>query len=241
MGKIHLLLKKEEINEEKIKGKIAVVFDVLLATSTMTVGLHLGAKEVIPVNNGDEALIEAKEREQNSFLLVGEYEGRTIEGFLDPMSFRLQEEMAGKSMIISSTNGTVAVRKSSAAEKVYICSLLNGQAVADRIREQHTEETIIIVCSGSSDSFCLEDFYGAGYLLDCLIHNQPHEWEITDSARAALLFYQEYRTRSTEVLCGTRVGQMIADRGFQTEIDYVAQCGVLSIVPSLKGKSILVS
>lgn len=233
MGKIHLLFKKEEIDEAKIQGKIAVVFDVLLATSTITVGLHLGAKEVIPVKRGEEAIEEAERRDTGSCLLVGENEGNTIEGFLDPVSFLLNEEVEGKTVILSTTNGTVAIRKAACAKKVFICSLLNGRAVADRLLEEHQDETIIIVCSGSSGSFCLEDFYGAGYLIDCLISGGPQKWTLTDSALAALFFYQGSSLDSNEVLQRSSVGKMIQERGFSREIEFVSQQGIISLVPCL--------
>ncbi|KAB2336237.1 2-phosphosulfolactate phosphatase [Cytobacillus depressus] len=241
MGKIHLLFKKEEIDEEKMKNHVAVVFDVLLATSTITAGLHFGAKEVIPVRQGEEALKVAKGRNEDSFLLVGEYKGKTIDGFHAPQPLPLRDEVRGKSIILSTTNGTVAVRKASTATQVYIGSLLNGQAVAERILEKHREETIILICSGTDGSFCIEDFYGAGYLLDCLSEGGQQVWELTDAAQAALLFYQANRNRSEEILQTSRVGQRILGRGAETELSFVAQCGVLSIIPYFDGKSIQVS
>ena len=45
MRKIHLLLKKEEIDEQKIsENKVAVIFDILLATSTIAAALEFGSK-----------------------------------------------------------------------------------------------------------------------------------------------------------------------------------------------------
>jgi 2-phosphosulfolactate phosphatase len=239
MGKLHLLMKKEEVDEELIKDKIAVVFDVLLATSTITVGLHYGAKEVIPVMNGDEARREAEKHDTKNILLVGEYEGRTIEGFLDPNPRGLREKVAGKSVILSTTNGTVAIRKASEAKKVYVASLLNGQAVAHQIKAEHRDETIIIVCSGSSNAFCLEDFYGAGYFLDCLLQEEKEQWELTDAAQAALYFYKGNSEKNERLLMESRVGQMISKVGFSEEVHYVAQRGVLSTVPYLKGNKVV--
>ncbi|WP_042351358.1 2-phosphosulfolactate phosphatase [Bacillus massiliigorillae] len=241
MVKIHLLLKKEEIDEEKMKNHVAVVFDVLLATSTITAGLHFGAKEVIPVHQREEALTVAKGREEDSFLLVGEYKGKTIDGFHHPKPLPLKDEVRGKSIILSTTNGTVAVRKASTANQVYICSLLNGQAVGERLLEKHRDETIILICSGSDGSFCIEDFYGAGYLLDCLLKDEQQVWKMTDAAQAALLFYQANQHRSEEILQKSTVGQRILGRGLENDLSFVAQCGVLPIIPSFDGRSIQVS
>lgn len=84
MRKIHLLLKKEEIDEQKIsENKVAVVFDILLATSTITSALEFGAKQVIPVLNGTDAEKIASTMNGEDCVLVGEYQGKTIDGFLN--------------------------------------------------------------------------------------------------------------------------------------------------------------
>lgn len=236
MGKIHLLFKKEEIDEVKIEGKIAVVFDVLLATSTITLGFHLGAKEVIPVQKGEEAHREAKALEPGSFLMVGESEGIALEGFLDPVTFRSCDEIKGKTVILCTTNGTVAIRKSASAEKVYIGSLLNAQAVAEKLQSEHADETVLMVCSGSSGAFCLEDFYGAGYLLDCLVSEHEDLWSLSDSAMAALLFYRGNQAEPHAVLQASAIGRMVREQGFADEVGFVSQRGILPMVPYLDGK-----
>lgn len=58
---------------------------------------------------------EAKEREKEIYLLVGEYGGETIKGFLPPNPLFLQEKVKGKTVILSSTNETVAINKSANA------------------------------------------------------------------------------------------------------------------------------
>lgn len=232
-------MRKEEIDENQLAGKIAVVFDVLLATSTITAALYDGAKEVIPVLDGEEARTVANQKEDGSYLLVGEYEGRTIKGFYDPSPLQLKGNVGGKSMILSTTNGTVAVRKSASAKKVYMASLLNGKAVANKIAKDHRDETIVIVCSGSTGSFCVEDFYGAGYFLNCLLKEAEEEWNLTDAALAAQQFYEAKSHQCETVLEESRVGQMLARFGFTEEIRFTAQRGIFPIVPYLNGEAIV--
>ncbi|WP_066174086.1 2-phosphosulfolactate phosphatase [Bacillus marinisedimentorum] len=242
MLKLHLLLKKEEIEEEKMKeNKVAVVFDVLLATSTIASALEYGAAEVIPVLDGKEAKAEAAGRTAGDFLLVGEYEGVTIEGFLSPNPLSLKDEVPGKSVILSTTNGTIAVKKSAQAGRVYAASLLNSSAVADHLAETSKDETIILVCAGSSGEFNVEDFYGAGYFIDCLLQKDNVELDLTDPALAAHLFYMGNRGNGAQVLKASRVGRMLADYGFETEIDYVAGHSSHNVVPVLEDGMRLVS
>lgn len=231
-------MKKEEIDGEKISDKVAVIFDVLLATSTITTALHYGAAAVIPVLNGEEARKVAGDYPNEETLLVGEYEGKTIEGFLDPNPTALKEIVDGKTMILSTTNGTVAIKKSSEAKKIYICTLLNGEAVASQIAAEHQGETIVVVCSGSSNQFCLEDFYGAGHFIDSLVKRIT--LDLTDSARAALLFYQSHRETGEDLLSLSRVGQMLTSYGFSEEVSFISQKDRFSIVPYFDGEKVLI-
>src|SRR3954470_14197248 len=184
MTKIHLLMKKEEIREEKIAdgNKIAVVLDVLLATTTIVSALKDGAKEVIPVLHSDEALEVATKFSQGEYILAGELNARPIDGFVYPSPTLIRENIKGKTLILSTTNGTVALRKSAQAEKVYIGSLLNNPAVASSLQHCLDDQNILIICSGNSGETSLEDFYGAGHLIDCL--QKQRKYDLTDAAKA---------------------------------------------------------
>jgi 2-phosphosulfolactate phosphatase len=59
MAKIHVLLKKEELDNQRLPGKVVVVLDVLFATSSIVAALAHGASEVIPALNGDAASPES--------------------------------------------------------------------------------------------------------------------------------------------------------------------------------------
>lgn len=240
--KIHLLLKKEEIDTVKMnEDKIAVVFDVLLATSTITACLDFGARQVIPVLDEAEALSEAKNFPSENVSLVGEYNGETIDGFLDPAPLALRQHVATKTVVLSTTNGTVAIRKAASAKKVYIASLLNGEAVSRRISDSYDNETIVVICSGSKNQFCLEDFYGAGYFIQQLITEYGKgDVDLTDSALAAKLFYENYADQALGVLGDSAVGRMLENDKFKDDIAYVSQHGKLTTVPLLvDGKSIV--
>ncbi len=242
MMKIHLLLKKEDIDSNKMhNNKIAVVFDVLLATSTVVSALAFGAKEVIPVLDGTAAEEESKGMEEGSFVLVGEYQGKTIDGFLSPNPLALKEKIQGKTIILSTTNGTVALKNSSEANAVYAASLLNSRAVANHILKEYKDETIILVCSGSSNEFNLEDFFGAGCFIDSLLKQYNGEIDLTDSAIASHRFYQTNKQNGADVLKASRVGQMLSRNGFEKEIDFISQEGAFTVIPKLEGKKHIIS
>lgn len=240
MGKIHLLLKKEEIDQHKIKdNKIVIVFDILLATSTISSALEFGAKEVVPVLDGLEAQKEAAGRPDGSYALVGEYQGKTLDGFLSPNPLELKEQIAGKTVILSTTNGTVALKGSASAKTIYAASLLTNRSIADHVLKHMEEETILIVCAGSSGEFSVEDFYGAGHFIDCLVGEDMENWEMTDSAFAARQFFLGNKEKGKAVLRESRVGRMLTKYGYDKEIDFVSHKNLFKIVPVLIGNRIV--
>lgn len=242
MTKIHLLIKKEDICKEKMMNgnKIAVVLDVLLATTTITSALYDGAKEVIPVLDPLEAVKEANGYGVGDCILAGELNTKPIDGFFYPSPKILRKEVEGKSLILSTTNGTIALRKASVAKKVYIASLLNNPFIADRINMKNDQDlTIVVICSGNSGEMSLEDFYGAGHLITHLMLGSKSPLELTDAAQAAVFFYQGNQQDSLKILASSRVGKMFDQYNSLDELQFASRIGIYPIVPVLQGKKIV--
>lgn len=232
MPKIHVLLKKEELDGERLPGKVVIVLDVLFATSTIVSALAHGAVEVIPTLSGEAALAEAARFAHGSCVLSGELNAETLPGFAYPTPLALlEEELTGKTLIYSTTNGTVALAKAADADHVYAAALLNADAVVEHIRRAHPDNTVLIVCSGSADNFNLEDFYGAGLLVSLFARDDGHEY--SDAAIAARLLYAG--ARAEECLLAARVGRMMVSRGLKREVEFAARRGRFDIVPKLMG------
>ncbi|GKV66139.1 MULTISPECIES: 2-phosphosulfolactate phosphatase [unclassified Sporosarcina] len=237
--KIHLLFKKEELDETKLDdSKTVVIFDILLATSTISACLSFGARAVIPTANEDEAREAAKSWPAEEICVAGEWNGLPIDDFSYPLPLSLKQEVANKTLILSTTNGTVAIRKAAAARKVWIASLLNGPAVAGKVHAEYEDETILLVCAGSANQFCLEDFYGAGYFLSELIR-QAGKVQLTDSALSAKLFYESQADRSEILLAGTKVGGSLLEFGLGEDLYFVSQKNQLETAPYLSGNQII--
>ncbi|RFU63493.1 2-phosphosulfolactate phosphatase [Peribacillus glennii] len=236
MKKIHLLTRKEEINEQKMAegDKIAVVLDVLLATTTIVSALHDGAVEVIPVLDCDEAVSLHKQSGETDWILAGELSAKPVEGFVYPSPSILRNSVSGKVLVLSTTNGTVALRKSTGAKEVFIASLLNNPFVASEISKNWQDETIMVVCSGNSGEMSLEDFYGAGHFIDCLYREKGGEVELTDAALAAHFFYKGKQDEAIAILRSSYVGKMFDKHRFEDELGFAAQKGIIGLAPKLK-------
>lgn len=240
MGKVHVIFKKEDVKEHMhLERKIVVVFDILLATSTISTVLAHGAQKVIPVLNETEARERYNMENKSDTILVGESGGKTIQGFLDPDPTLLQDKVEGKTVILSTTNGTVAIQKGKKAKKLYIGSLLNSKAVVTQILENYQGETILLIASGAGGVFNVEDFYGTGHFLHNLLSMSNREWDLTDPAYVAYQFFKKKKDESEQVLRYGAVGKMLTADGFRDAVDFAAEQDKYNIVPFLSGDVII--
>ncbi|MFN0314097.1 MAG: 2-phosphosulfolactate phosphatase [Burkholderiales bacterium] len=231
--KVHVLFRREDLDMVRLENKVVIVLDVLFATSTMITALAHGARGVIPTLDELGAREAATRHSPESYVLSGELHAETIPGFVSPTPLVLiGHGVQDKTLIYSTTNGTVALRNASAAPHVYAGALLNAQALVRHVASHHRKETILIICSGSMGNPNLEDMYGAGCFVD-LIEREMGERDLSDASHAARALYRSERAESALMRC--RVGQMMQERGLAEEVKFAARTNVLDVVPKLVG------
>lgn len=227
-----MLTKKEELDSVRVPGKVVVVLDILFATTTMVTALAHGAKEIVPVL--DESAARACAADFPGCVLAGELYAETLPGFAHPAPLALVAHgVEGKSVVYSTTNGTVAMTQAAGAARVYCGALLNARALVEHILARHERETILIVCSGSGNNFNFEDFYGAGYFVECL---REHVRDFSDAAKAALALYRH--AKGPEALLDCRVGRMMAARGLAHEVEFASRLDALPVVAALEDRRV---
>jgi 2-phosphosulfolactate phosphatase len=230
--KVHVLTRKEELDSVRLPGKVVVVLDILFATTTMVAALAHGAKEVVPVLDEAAARARAKGFPENSFVLAGELNAETLPGFAHPAPLALiAHGVAGKSVVYSTTNGTVALTHCAGAAHVYCGSLLNARALVEHIAAKHARETVLIVCSGSGGNFNLEDFYGAGCFVERFAERLGGGADLSDAAQAARELYR--RARVPEALLDCRVGRLMVSKGLRREVEYACREDTFPVIPRL--------
>ena len=230
--KIHVLTKKEELDSVRLPGKVVVVLDILFATTTMVAALAHGATEIIPVLDGPAARAKAKTLPANSLVLSGELNTKTLPGFAHPAPLSLIEHgVQGKSVVYSTTNGTVAMTRAAGAARVYCGAILNAGALASHIVSRHPRDTVLLVCSGSGNNFNLEDFWGAGCFVERFAGLLGAAADLSDSAKAARALYRQ--ARAPDALLDCRVGRMMAAMGLGHEVEFACREDAFPIVPVL--------
>lgn len=173
---------------------LCVVFDVFRATSSMVTALGNGAAAIIPVAEIPEAL--AIRQRMPSALLAGERDGVRIRAALtgggdfdlgnSPREFT-KETVAGKTLVMSTTNGTRALRACAHAPTVLIGAFLNLQATADLVL-RNQPQSVLLICSGTYEQAAYEDALGAGALCELLWKNFSDS-RASDSAKMARELY----------------------------------------------------
>ena len=164
----------------------------------MVTALANGAREIIPVAEINEAV--ALRQARPDLMLAGERDGVRIlahqSGGVDfdfgnsPREFT-RERVGGRSLAMTTTNGTRALQACRGARPVLVGSFLNLSAVADWLAREGVEE-LLIVCSGTHEEAAYEDVLGAGALCDA-VWAQFASGHVADSAQVAREIFQQGR------------------------------------------------
>lgn len=151
---------------ENIENKNVVVIDILRATTTICVAFENGVEEMIPVGSPDLA----KVYQQKGYLAAAERNGSTVDGFElgnSPQEFT-PENISGRKIAFTTTNGTRALELSKHAANVIIGSFRNLDAVVAFLLNE--KKDTILFCAGWKDKVNLEDTLFAGAVADRVKH-----------------------------------------------------------------------
>ncbi len=160
--KMEVCLTPALLNLYDIRNGIVVVIDIFRATSSITYGIDNGVEAIIPV-----ATVETCASYKGSdFLLAAERNGEVVEGFdfgNSPFAYA-KEKVAGKTVVLTTTNGTHAINQSREASRIVIGSFLNLTALCTWLKEQN--QSVFLLCAGWKDKFNLEDTLFAGAVVN---------------------------------------------------------------------------
>ncbi|MDQ7863752.1 2-phosphosulfolactate phosphatase [Peribacillus frigoritolerans] len=168
--------------------------------------------------------------------MAGELKAKPVDDLMYPSPTLLSKLVRGKTLILSTTNGTVALRNSAAAKRVYIASLLNNPSVAEKnkknIIKQKRSSSFVRENSGE---FSLEDFYGAGHLIDCLIAGSQGTFILNDAAKAANALYRTNSENAFDILKSSYVGQLFDKHSLIADLELAARKRFVGSCPRVGG------
>lgn len=226
-----------EIGPADVADRTVVVIDTLRATSSIVQALSAGAKLIYPVASVEEALRLANTFGRDEVLLAGERKCLPIEGFdlgNSPREFT-PDRVDGKTLVMSTTNGTGAMSLTVGAERVYIGSFLNLGAIVRELGHSGAEP--VFLCSGRERHFALEDAVCAGMMVDRLVTGHPQDWDLNDGARAAMTLAESFGV-DAEFFEQTVAGKAISEAGLAEDLEFCARTDVLEVLPVLHDRTI---
>lgn len=225
---------------------IVLMIDVLRASTTIAAAIYNGAKEVIPCDTLDKAVKVYSSLSKEMRFLGGERNGLKPSGFdagNSPSEF-IPDNVRGKSVILSTSNGTKTFLKAKLARKRLIASFVNHNIVRDFLFSQISESKnennnlkIYMLCSGTNGRLSLEDILCAGSYIQELSTHFKFE-KLSDSAEIAKNLYNLHRKELKEVLIKSEHSKRLIDLGFANDVEIAFTLNTYPILPEFCGSSI---
>lgn len=213
---------------QNIEEYIVVVIDIFRATSSICYGIENGAEAIIPVASVESC----RSYSHTGYLLAAERNGEVVEGFNfgnSPFSYT-SEKVGGKTVVLTTTNGTYALNESREASKVVIGSFLNLTALCNWLQTQ--EEDVLLLCSGWKNNFNLEDTLFAG----AVVHNlKEHNFKLDDAGIAACDLYELAKDDLNGYLKKTSHSERLKKLGIEKDIEFCLSLDVTTAIPVLEG------
>lgn len=166
---VHAYAKAELVRPEDIVGGLAVIIDVLRASTTICAALAAGAREVAPCLEIPEAAALAQRLGPAACIAGGERGGRRVEGLSlgnSPGEYT-PDTVAGKTVALSTTNGTRVVLWARHAERVLVGAICNVAALCRTLRADGRD--VHLICAGVRGAVAMEDCIAAGAIGSQLI------------------------------------------------------------------------
>ena len=218
------------VTADDVRGKTAVVIDALRATSSIVTAFKNGCEKMIPVIELEEAHAVAKRLGRKSVLLCGERGGKHIESFdisNSPLEYGA-EKVGGRTLVMTTTNGTRAINSAEGADKVFIAAFINAGATAKKLLASGGD--VVIICAGSNGRFSMEDVLAAGAIISRL--REAETLSLCDLSLAAQMLYKRYSQNLHEPMKDVGHYNYLKNTlGFQHDLDYCMQCDTADVVP----------
>ncbi len=225
--------------QDELAGDAVVVIDVLRASTTICFALAAGAKQVIPCLRVDEAR-ELAATLGGDALLGGERGGRRIDGFHLGNSPReyVEDAVAGKTVVFTSTNGTRALHACAGAGQVLIGAFVNMQAVLDALADA---PRVHLLCAGTQDRITREDVLAAGAMAEQMMVEHL-ALTINEQAQIAVDAWQTASGGAHDpqtiarFLSDTQGGRNLSGIGHANDIPIAAAINMVPVVPQVDAR-----
>ena len=221
-------------------GRLVIIVDVLRASTTVATALGNGARTVLPLEGADEVIVRSNEFARSQIILAGEQKMQPIAGFdlgNSPQDFT-KAAVEGKTILITTTNGTRALLGVQGARDIVIASYVNFTAVLTMMKVAASSNTdIAIICAGEEGSFTLEDAACAGRYVRA-IPKRADSVQVNDAASASVLIEKKYGDNIAKVFKESNHGKELEEAGFGDDLAAAAEVDSYPVVPIYQERQI---
>lgn len=205
---------------------ITAVIDVLRFTTSVISAFDYGVEAVIPV----ASLAEAEEMKQKGYLVAAERDGLKLPfaDFGNSATDFMTPEIKGKTIVYSTTNGTVAMKLAAESGPVVAAAFTNLPVVAEWLSKHN--ENVVILCSGWKNLFSTEDTLCAGALIEMLIENKEFISKC-DAGIMALRLWLDGKKNLKNAIMKTSHYQRLLGLGVDPMPDYTINTGISESLP----------
>jgi len=219
-----------------LENTIVVVIDIFRATSTICAALDNGAKAVIPIASV-EACMEFSQM-GDGYITAGERDGKVIEGLQNgnsPSEYG-RDFIKGKTLVLTTTNGTKLLHMVKKAETIIIGSFLNLDAVCSFLIGKNKK--VLLACSAWKDRVNMEDTLFAGAVVQQV---NTHFKIECDSAKIALSLFEESKQHEhlIDALVHSSHYRRLSEFGLQKDMEYCTTKNLHPVVPVFNGKELI--
>lgn len=238
--RVDLHFTPDSIKPDDMSNRLAVVVDVLRASTTICTALRSGCKAIIPCDEVERARNIHASLGPEGVLLCGERGGEKLPGFdlgNSPAEYTT-DVVGGMTLIFASTNGSRTLVKVSKASRVLVAGFVNLSTIEQVIR--NTGKDLLIVCSGKLGNFAYEDAFCGGALIDRLLKYS----EVTvgnDAARAALKLYKSESRPLLEAVSEADHAVYLSSLGFAEDLRTASEIDSIPVLPELSDGRIVLS
>lgn len=224
----------------ELAGRVVAVIDVLRASTTIAAALYNGARAVIPLESPDDVVARLKSFSRADVVLAGERKMLPISGFDFGNSPREMSPAAveGKTVLLSTTNGTAVLTPVAGARDVVVASYVNFTAVLTMLRAALRGGTdIAVLCAGRDRQFSLEDAACAGRYVHHVTRRLGNV-ELNDAAVAATLIDRRFGENLGKLFQASSHGQALVGAGFGEDLEVCASLDAYGVIPIYQDRQI---
>ena len=205
---------------------IVVVIDVLRATSVICTAFHYGVKKIIPISSIEEASIYLKK----GFHVAAERKGEIVNGFKlgnSPLTY-MNADLEGQTLVITTTNGTKAIKTARDCKQLLIGSFLNLDALSNYLLQMN--KNVLLLASGWQGKFCLEDTLCAGAICDQLLKTNKFN-SVNDTTVASKYLFQSAQSNYFGYLKASSHRKRLKKLKLNEDIKYCLTPNLTDVIP----------